>query len=220
MQPEFWAERWKNSQIGFHQQDINASLQTYWPQLELPAGARVFVPLCGKSRDMLWLRARGHYVLGTELVRQAVQDFFFENNLTPTVTSHDSFERWSTDGIAILCGDIFALTAADLAGVAGVYDRASLIAFPRELRQRYVDKLSDILPSGSETLLITIRYPKDEMQGPPFSVADEEVHELYDRKFEVTRVSERDALAGNKNLRDRGLTQLTELVYRIHKRRS
>ncbi len=55
MDPDFWHERWKNQDIGFHQPDFHALLQKYWPRLEIPAAAPVFVPLCGKSLDMVWL---------------------------------------------------------------------------------------------------------------------------------------------------------------------
>src|SRR4030042_914462 len=83
MNPDFWLERWQRNEIGFHQPEINAHLQDFWGQLAVPAGGQVFVPLCGKSRDLLWLRARGHRVLGVELSPIAVRDFFAENALTP-----------------------------------------------------------------------------------------------------------------------------------------
>src|SRR5215213_63441 len=103
MEPNFWAERWNKNEIGFHQRDINASLRAYWPTLGIARGAEVFVPLCGKSLDMLWLREQGHSVLGIEFVETAVRDFFAENGLTPRVYKQGSFERWEADEIAILC---------------------------------------------------------------------------------------------------------------------
>jgi len=45
MEPGFWHEKWQQQQIGFHQQDVNPFLVTYWHQLALPADAKVFVPL-------------------------------------------------------------------------------------------------------------------------------------------------------------------------------
>ena len=60
MDHEFWLERWRTNQIGFHQAEFNARLVHHWPSLGVPKGARVFVPLCGKSRDMLWLAGAGH----------------------------------------------------------------------------------------------------------------------------------------------------------------
>lgn len=51
--------------------------------LDLAQGSRVFVPLCGKSLDMIWLAQQGHEVIGVELSPVAVEDFFRENGLNP-----------------------------------------------------------------------------------------------------------------------------------------
>ena len=53
MHPSFWHDRWHSGQIGFHQAEVNPYLVRFWPQLQLTRGQRVFVPLCGKSRDMV-----------------------------------------------------------------------------------------------------------------------------------------------------------------------
>lgn len=211
MRPDFWLERWRSSQIAFHQREINPALQAHWARL--PADGTVFVPLCGKSRDMLWLRSQGHEVLGVELSRIAVRDFFAENGLTPAVAAQPRLERWRADGVTLLCGDFFDLTPDDLKGVTGVYDRAALIALPQEMRQRYVDKMGEVLPAGAETLLITLAYPEGEMKGPPFSVPETEVRRLYAGKADVTLLSRSDALAGDPGLRQRGLTSLVEHVF-------
>jgi thiopurine S-methyltransferase len=215
MKTEFWLERWRSNQIGFHQHDVNTSLQTHWAHLALPSDGTVFVPLCGKSLDMLWLRAQGYAVLGVEFIQIAVHDFFAENELTPFVSAQPPFERWEADGVALLCGDFFDLNPLDLTGVVAAYDRAALIALPPELRARYVDKFYEILPPAAETLLITVSYPETEMTGPPFSVGAAEVQSLYADKFAIDLLASRDALADNEQLRARGLSQLTEHVYRI-----
>lgn len=213
MNPNFWHERWQRNEIGFHQQEINAHLQDYWAQLAIPAGGQVFVPLCGKSRDLLWLRARGHAVLGVEISSIAVRNFFAENALTPQVTRQGVFERYEADGLALLCGDFFDLTPAELQGVTGVYDRASLIALPPELRTRYAEHSAAILPTVAYTLLVTMEYPQDEMSGPPFAVREDEVHRLYDKRFTVACLLTKDILAENPRFRERGLSALAEKVY-------
>lgn len=215
MNPEFWQERWQRNEIGFHQREINAHLQDYWPRLGLPAESQVFVPLCGKSRDLLWLRARGHAVLGVELSPIAVRDFFRENALTPQLSRQGAFERCEADGLAVLCGDFFDLTPADLKGIAGVYDRASLIALPPEMRPRYAAHLAAILPKGAAILLVTMEYRQAEMSGPPFSVSEDEVRKLYEKHYVVTRLFTKDILAENPRFRERGLSALSEKVYQL-----
>lgn len=215
MDPQFWHDRWQRSETGWHQPEFNAHLQECWPRLALPAASRVFVPLCGKSRDLLWLRAAGHEVLGVELSPIAVRDFFAENGLAAQQRRSGDFDRWDCDGLTLLCGDFFALTPERLAGVAGVYDRASLIALPPPMRERYARQLVGLVPAASEILLVTMEYDQREMNGPPFAVHDDEVRRLYEPGRRVTRLYDQDILAENSRLQERGLRALREVVYRL-----
>jgi thiopurine S-methyltransferase len=217
MEIPFWHERWKQNEIGFHQTEFNSHLQDFWPTLGVRAGSRVFVPLCGKSRDLLWLRAQGHTVLGVEISPLAVRDFFRENNLTPQVSRREPFDVWETDGLMVLCGDFFALSADGLRDIGAVYDRASLIALPPDLRARYAAHMVSILPQDTHILLVTMEYPAQGMQGPPFSVEENEVHALYEKHFKVTSLLRKDILAENARFRERGLNELHEHVYRLHR---
>ncbi len=216
MDTQFWLDRWSNNEIGFHQRGVNEYLQQFWPRLDVPSDSTVFVPLCGKSLDMHWLRERGHRVIGIELAHQAVADFFSEWGVTPQITQTGLFERWRAQNIELLCGDFFDLTSDDVASVCAVFDRAALIALPPDLRESYATKLRDILPHGTPTLLITADYPQHEMSGPPFSVSDNEVRKLFgdDR---VRLLAETDILPRpeNERFRQRGLTRLVERAYRI-----
>ncbi len=213
MHPGFWLERWQKNEIGFHQAEINFHLQKFWAQLGV--SGQVLVPLCGKSRDMLWLRAQGHQVLGVEISALAVQSFFTENELQPTLTRDGAFERWDSDGLTLLCGDFFDLNAAQLGAVAGVYDRAALIALPAELRQRYARHLCQLLPPSAPLLLVTMEYEQAQMPGPPFAVSEAEVHDLYSANYQVNLLYSKDILAEQPRFRERGLTRLEERVYHL-----
>jgi thiopurine S-methyltransferase len=215
MQAEFWLERWEQNQIGFHQDAINDHLQAFWEQLPVPAGSRIFVPLCGKSRDMLWLRSQGFEIMGIEISPIAVRDFFRENQLEPRIAPQGKFERWEADGLAILLGDFFDLNAEDVAGCAGVFDRASLIALPPSMRARYAEHFTAILPPAVQTLLVTMEYPQTEMNGPPFAVEEVEVRKFYAQNYTVERLFAADILAENPGFRQRGVTRLEEKVYRL-----
>ena len=37
MQPDFWLDRWRTAQIGFHQAAADRHLKAYWPRLMLPS---------------------------------------------------------------------------------------------------------------------------------------------------------------------------------------
>ncbi|MCF7972017.1 MAG: thiopurine S-methyltransferase [Methylococcaceae bacterium] len=213
MQAEFWLERWEQNQIGFHEQEINSHLQNYWAKLNLPKKSKIFVPLCGKSSDMLWLLAQGYEVLGVELSPLAAQSFFADNQLDAKVSECGAFHCWKIDGLSIYQGDFFALSSDYLAGCNAIYDRASLIALPAEMRQKYAEHLKAIAPSLTDTLLITLEYDQTEMQGPPFSVSEQEVYSLFGEACEIECLFAEDSLEENEHLKNRGLSHLMEKVY-------
>jgi len=215
MDNQFWIARWNENQIGFHQDDINSHLQTHWPKLGARPGCEVFVPLCGKSRDMLWLRGQGHRVLGIEISELAVQAFFEENQLQPQVREQGDFLVFEVDGLRILCGDFFALCKADLAEIGAVFDRASLVALPQQMRADYARHLQAILPGTAPILLVGMDYDQQQMDGPPFAVSDADVHSYYAAAYEVREVARLDILAENPRFAERGLTRLDEPVYRL-----
>lgn len=215
MDPDFWQQRWHDGQIGFHQDRVTPLLEQHWDALALPAGSRVFVPLAGKSLDMLWLAARGHRVLGVELTRIAVEQFFDENNLQPEVTESPLGQHFIDGEIELILGDAFALDAAALADCVGVYDRAALIALPADMRKRYADELYSKLPRGCRGLLITLEYPQHEKAGPPFSVTEHEVRALFGRDWAIDALERRDILAAQPNFVAEGVTALHTSIYRM-----
>ena len=215
MDPSFWHRRWERNEIGFHQDQINTHLQRYWPTLGLSGSEQVFVPLCGKSRDMVWLRSLGHRVLGVELSPVAVKQFFEENELPAKVTRERSFNRWESDGLVVLCGDFLALNHHDLKDSRAVYDRASLIALPPQTRSRYVNHLVTLLRPDTPGLLVTMEYLQTQMDGPPFSVPQQEVLALLEDSFKVDCLHSEDILSENPRFTAKGLTQLVEKIYRF-----
>ncbi|MBH3406211.1 thiopurine S-methyltransferase [Pseudomonas glycinae] len=215
MQPEFWHKKWESNQIGFHQPEVNPYLQRYWPGLAIPAQARVLVPLCGKSLDLLWLAGRGHQVLGVELSQRAVEDFFREQQLQPQVSEQGDFKVYRAGAIELWCGDFFSLTVADVAGCTALYDRAAMIALPPAMRERYAAHLQSILPT-CRGLLVTLDYDQSQMPGPPFSVDDAEVQRLLGSVWRVEMLEQQDVLGDSWKFVQAGVTRLEERVYRIY----
>jgi len=215
---DFWLERWAQNQIGFHLDQVNPYLQRHWPALQLPAGARVLVPLCGKSLDLAWLAAQGLRVLGVELAEKAVEDFFAERGLQAEVLEHGAFKIYRAGTLELWCGDFFALTAADVADCAALYDRAALIALPPALRERYAAQLAAILPAGCQGLLITLDYQQSQMNGPPFAVSDAEVQQRFAEDWRIETLERLDVLKGNWKFIKHELQALDETVYRLRKR--
>jgi thiopurine S-methyltransferase len=219
MHADFWLERWRDGRTFFHQPKVMPSLQKYWPTLEMPAGSRVLVPLCGKSLDMFWLAEQGMRVLGVELSQIAVEQFFAENALHPEITESAMGRHYSAPAgdvnIEIICGDIFKLDAATLSSCTAVYDRAALIALPPPMREPYVRHVYGQLADGFRGVLITLDYAQEQMGGPPFSVPETEVRSLYVKHCEAVIVDRRSILEEEPKFAERGVTKLEEIVYRM-----
>ncbi len=218
MQPSFWHDKWASQQIGFHLDEVNTLLIDYWPQLKLAAGSQVFVPLCGKTLDLCYLAEQGLEVIGCELNQSAVEQFFSDNELPVERQSSGEHECYRTEQVSIYQGDLFQLPKEPLEAVSGFYDRAALIAWPPEMRQQYVEHLASLLPPKSIGLLITLDYPQEALNGPPFAVSDAWILQHMSPYFEIECLSTQDVLAENPRFVKKQVPWLTESVYRLVRR--
>jgi len=218
MQPDFWHDRWHSNRIGFHRDTPLPLLTQYWESLRLAPGSRVFVPLCGKSLDMVWLAEQGHRVLGIELSALAIAQFFDERGLAPSTYAGPAGTHYVAGPWEFVQGDAFAIPAALLADCAGVYDRAALIALPPEMRETYASNTWRHLPAGCRGLLVTLEFPEAEKDGPPFPVGEPEVHARFDPDWSVERLERRDILAGEPSFQAEGVTTLHTAVYRLDRK--
>ena len=218
MDPEFWETRWREGRTGFHQAQVTPLLERHWPGVGVPDGGRVFVPLAGKSLDMAWLAARGHPVLGIELSKLAVTGFFEEHGLAPRVRASPLGIHYRAGAIELVQGDVFGLDADALAGCGGVFDRAALIALPPALRVRYAREVYGALPRGCRGLLVTLEYPQDEREGPPFPVPEDEVRALFGNGWDIELLERRDILGEQPGFAAEGVSRLATAAYRLGRR--
>lgn len=216
MDADFWRERWRTGQLGFHQTEVNAHLAAHYAKLTCapPAGtpARILVPLCGKSVDLAYLAGRGHEVIGIELVQTAADAFFEEQGRTAQVTRDGPHTRLSDGNVEIVVGDFFDLTPAELGTFDGIWDRAALVALPPELRARYAPHLASFVERGARLLLVTFVFDGPPV-GPPHSVPEGEVRELFGPYFALEHLDDRDLLPESPRFRERGVTSLREHVW-------
>jgi len=215
VQPDFWLDRWRTAQIGFHQAAVDRHLKAYWPQLMVPANSPVFVPLCGKSLDLLWLRERGHSVKGVELSPVALESFLMEHGIPARRRVLVDFDVYEADGFTLFCGDYFELTPALLGSVSAVYDRAALISWTPAAREAYVRHLTSLTRPGTQTLLIAVEYPPEQMSGPPFPLTRDTIENLYAGHYSIEELGRHEILELEPRLKARGLTELREVCYRM-----
>ncbi len=188
MDPQFWHDKWHQNNIGFHDAKVNSMLVTYFPTVISKSPIRVFVPLCGKTRDIKWLLDQDHSVVASELSEVAVTALFSDLGIDPEIVADGSVRRYSTPSIDVFVGDIFELTPHQIGPVDAVYDRAALVALPRNLRNRYGPHVHD-LTQGATKLLLSFEYDQSLMAGPPFSVNGHEISRLYGQFYRIEPVA-------------------------------
>ncbi len=211
MEPEFWHKKWENREIGFHEGRPNSLLVEHFSALNLADGARVFLPLCGKTRDIAWLRSQGCAVAGAELNESAIKELFQELEVEPEVTSRGRMKHYAAPGLDFFVGNIFHLHSDTLGRVQAVYDRAAMVALPESTRHEYAAHLVEISGTAPQ-LLITFQYDQSLMDGPPFSISRQEIEKHYGGRYAIQTLESRP-VEGNL----KGQVAATETIRRLKK---
>ena len=214
MEKQFWEEKWQAQELGFHLPFVHPILKRNLAAFDLPAGATVFLPLCGKTLDIGWLLEQGLSVVGVELSELAVRQLFESLNVSPEVSPWGEGRVWRHGALTVFQGDFFALTEDALSDVAMVYDRAALVALPAAMRERYAAHLVRVTKRAPQ-LLITFEYDQQHMEGPPFAVPAEEVASLYGGSHTVDCLSRKDVIDNQPAFRERGLDRFEEIAWRL-----
>ena len=199
MDAQFWHDRWQDGRLGFHEGKVNRMLEAHIGALKLAPGQRMFLPLCGKAVDIPWLLSQGYQVAGAELSEIAVHDLFSEMGVTPEVPATEHHRRYAAEGVDIFVGDIFELSASVVGQVDAVYDRAALVALPGETRTEYATHLAEITRCAPQ-LLVTFEYDQNVMEGPPFSITQDEVECCHGARFAIEVLAEAVVPGGLKGI--------------------
>lgn len=197
MDPIFWHQRWEKNEIAFHEGKPNQLLVVYFRELSLPKGRRIFLPLCGKTRDISWCLSKGYHVAGAELSQLAIEQLFMDLGLQPEITEAGETRHWSAQHLDIFVGDFFALSRKVLGPVDAVYDRAALVALPETMRPHYIAHLMEVTNNAPQ-LLICYHYDQRVMDGPPFSISNEEVTRYYSGTYDLKLLASVDVAGGLK----------------------
>lgn len=210
LEAAYWLNKWDRGEIGFHQSDFNHLMVRHFSAFGLDVGAHVFVPLCGKTRDIAWLLQQGFRVTGCELSRDAVEALYADLSLTPMVTQDGGLIRYATPDLVVFVGDIFDVSARALGNVQAVYDRAALVALPAEVRARYANHVA-VITDHAPQLIVTFTYDPSKMSGPPFSVTSDMIADLFGRDYDLNLMETCEVASGLK----RGLVAATESAWRL-----
>lgn len=212
MEASFWHQKWERGDIAFHESEANLFLVEHFEKLNPAKGSRVFLPLCGKTRDIAWLLAHDYRVVGAELSELAVNELFKELGLEPEISKVEKLVRYSAKDIELLVGDIFDVSAEFLGPVNAIYDRAALVALPAGVREQYTSHLMNITDTAPQ-LLITYEYDQRLIDGPPFSVNADEVKRHYGATYQLNSVESKNVAGGL-----RGKVASTETAWLLQSR--
>ncbi|WP_445116335.1 thiopurine S-methyltransferase [Acinetobacter sp. WZC-1] len=194
MDHEFWHQRWRENQIGFHQPEPNPLLVKHIAALSLPPQSRIFVPLSGKSLDIGWLLAQGFRVAAIELNQTAINELIQQLSLQFNRQQTGDLIHYHHEQVDLFVGDFFHLNLDLLGSVDAIYDRAAMVALPAPMRDRYTRHL--IGPGHVPQLLISYEYDQGSYAGPPFSVSAAEIQRHYHATHQIELLQQID-LTGN-----------------------
>ena len=187
MEHDFWHRRWQKNEIGFHENNGNELLKQYFDEWNLPSDARIFVPLCGKTRDIAWFLMKGFSVVAIELNEDAVKALFSELGVEPKIEAHGQLKAYSFENLQVYVGDFFQLTAEDIANIDATFDRAALVALPESMRIQYSQHLREIT-NTKQQFLVTFDYDQSLFAGPPFSVPQDIVNRIYSAHYDINQL--------------------------------
>ncbi|XP_062506767.1 probable thiopurine S-methyltransferase [Corticium candelabrum] len=215
-----WEWLWKNGGTPWAKDAVNPWLVQYIDELTSKReGVRILLPLCGDTFDMKWLVDRGHRVVGVEASETAILKFFSTHEIEYKVEPVEGIENASVykacdDRLQIFQCDFFAVTKETIGMFDSIWDFGALVAIPPERRQEYVDIIKALLSSKGRIILETIYHrEKNKFDGPPFTVEDEKVAELYAPYFDFKFLTQRTNHEIMRKFTEIGFTQFLNVVF-------
>lgn len=189
MEKNFWQKKWDLNEIGFHQKETSPLLEKYLNKIIYHNGTKshCLIPLSGKTNDIIYLKNYFSLVTGVEIIKKAVESFFSENNFKPVQKEN----CYTYENIEIIHDDFFNLPNKTKLKYDFVFDRASIIALPENLRFKYVNTVKSLLGPRFTIFLISIEYNSPDLIGPPFSVPEDEIHKHY-AEFKIEKLYEKE----------------------------
>lgn len=214
MELSYWQSRWQKGNTGWHMDTVYPLLPKVWPSVSVPANATILIPLSGKSLDMPWFVEKGFSVIGVDTSPLAHRAVMKRSTESFKQCSSHGFTVYRSENIELWEGDFFKLPVTKIPPPDLIYDKAAIIALPPEMRSDYAQKLFSLCGTHTQILLQTFDYIQNEMNGPPFSVPEQEIERLFGKRFSLNLLHKQSKLNELDRFRERGISsRLDELVY-------
>ncbi|WP_412469576.1 MULTISPECIES: hypothetical protein [unclassified Halobacteriovorax] len=202
---KFWQEGWDKGFTGFHQSEYNQAMIDYFGDLDLN-GKTVLIPLCGKSLDMIYLANKGAKVIGVEVVKDPVEQFFNENEIE--FKNNDQVYSSKDGKIEIHNKDFFKIE--DLGKIDFLYDRASNVALPKCMREeKYYPTIKRLIQEETKILLITMDHDGSRDFGPPYAINKEETKEHYP----LIELTNEDSSKAMERFQEEGIKKVRRYIW-------
>jgi len=167
---------------------------------------------------MLWLKSKGHKVLGVELSLKAIESFSEENNLKFNQSEQNNFQVFDSKNLSIFQGDIFKLSEKNLEKVEAVFDRGCYIALSEKNRKKLAEIYCNKLAKGSKILLLNLEYGGASAEPPPHSISESELEENFAKHFQISKHLDEDVLEAKEHYKDAGMEWARDKVHILIKK--
>ncbi|CAK8673503.1 unnamed protein product [Clavelina lepadiformis] len=183
-----WIKRWEIGDTGFHMSQVHPYLLKLKDRF-LKECSTVYVPLCGKTLDLIYLADEGHNVIGSECAEVGILQFFDDNKIKYERSLHPTapFEVFKgiDKTITIYKGDFFQLDSVVMGRVDAIWDRGSFGAIHPSQQMKYGKIIHDIIKENGKYLLCTLRY-EGVRTGNPYSVSENDVQVSFGQSFDIS----------------------------------
>jgi thiopurine S-methyltransferase len=214
MEISYWQSRWRKNNTGWHMDDVYPPLPQIWEQASFKADATVLVPLCGKSMDLHWLADHAQHVIGVEVSQKALQQVIQKHPEHFSKDTSHGFTVYRSQSMELWEGDFLTLPTSEIPPPDVIYDKAAIVALPPDVRAEYAQKLIDCCGENTQILLQTFEYKQDEMNGPPFSVEEDEIRQHFAKEFSLRLMYEQSKFNKLRKFQQRGLSSyLREKIF-------
>lgn len=162
-----WDQRYKNGTTGWDIGYISTPLKEYIDQLE-DKNFKILIPGSGNSYEAEYLFKKGFSNV-----------FIADISKYPLLNFQKRVPQFPKDQLLHI--DFYDIDQQfDL-----ILEQTFLCAQPFPLRQAYIDKMYQLLPSGGKLVGLLFDFPLNPESGPPYGGSLEEYKELFSTKFDI-----------------------------------
>lgn len=190
-----WVQRWAVGNTAFHQPKYDPFLEKREDEMFGGKAKSLFLPLCGKTPDMMWMYEHGHTVCGVEIAEQAIKELFEENKIEVDIQDIPDVGKLykSKDGrLSVYVADLFDMSAKLCGTFDIIWDSRSFVAINLCDHEIYRDLLLSLMKKDGLYVLSTIDYDPAVWPGPPHNIPDKLVRDVFGEVCNIELLEEEE----------------------------